>query len=89
MTTDTLPARPAAASLIDPVLEEKAWAHAGTGRYYVPQGLTGYLLGRVLDIVIVTAVTFGLTKAVDVLAHSATLMAAEWNVRDVLPPNYG
>jgi hypothetical protein len=78
MTTDTIPARPAAADLVDPVLGKKVWAHAGTGRYYAPQSVTGYLLGRILDIIIVAAAAFGLTKATDTLLISTTLMAPEW-----------
>jgi hypothetical protein len=78
MTTDTMPARPAAANLVDPVLGKKVWAHNNSGRYYVPQSVTGYLLGRILDIIIVAAAAFGLTKATDILLLSTTLMAPEW-----------
>lgn len=72
MTTATRPA------LIDPVLREKVWAHSGAGRYYVPQSLTGYLLGRALDAVIVTAVTAGLTMASSALLETTAVMASEW-----------
>lgn len=78
MTTATMSARPTTDELIDPILGQKAWPHADTGRYYVPQGVTGYLLGRILDIVIVAAAVFGLTRAADSLLLSTTVMAAEW-----------
>jgi hypothetical protein len=74
-----MPARPAAAAdLIDPVLGKKAWPHAGTGRHYVTQSVTGYLTGRILDIIVVATAAFGLTKATDLILLSTTVMAPEW-----------
>src|SRR6478735_5091107 len=78
MSTTTLPARRTVEDLIDPVLGTKAWPHADTGRFYVPQGVTGYLAGRILDIIIVAAAAFGLTKATDAFLQSTTVMAPEW-----------
>ncbi|GAA4032609.1 hypothetical protein GCM10023063_14870 [Arthrobacter methylotrophus] len=78
MSTTTMPARHAANDLIDPVLGKKVWPHAGTGRYYVPQSVTAYLMGRILDIILVAAAAFGLTKATDTLLLSTTIMSPEW-----------
>lgn len=78
MSTATIPARATAEELVDPILGTRAWPHADTGRYYVPQSLTGYLAGRVLDIVLVAAAAFGLTKATDAFLQSTTIMAPEW-----------
>lgn len=78
MSTATIPARTVIDDLIDPVLGKKAWPHAATGRYYVPQSVTGYLAGRIIDILLVAAAAFGLTKATDTLLLSTTLMSPEW-----------
>ena len=64
--------------LTDTAIRERVWAHATSGRPYVPQSLRGYLTGRVLDIIVVVAATTGLTKATDAILSSTTIMAPEW-----------
>jgi hypothetical protein len=78
MSTATMPALHTVEDLVDPALGKRVWPHVDTGRYYVPQSVTGYLTGRILDIIIVAAAAFGLTKATDALLQSTTVMAPEW-----------
>lgn len=65
-------------TLLDPVTGRDTWTHELTGQLYVPQGLRGYLLGRVLDIIIVAAAVFALTAGVTSTLQSTSLMGQEW-----------
>lgn len=78
MTTDTMPSKPAAGTLLDPVLREKVRVHEATGHHYVPQSLRGYLLGRALDVLVVAAAAFALAKGAVLLLAPAAVMAQEW-----------
>lgn len=64
--------------LIDPVTGQDTWTHELTGRAYVPQSLRGYLFGRVLDIAIVAAAVFALTRGAAAALQSTSLMTQEW-----------